>query len=260
MANAVTKRDEQQSAIEDNKAQISAEEAKKAQLQEEIAELSKEIADLKKALQEATELRAAENLEYEKTKAEAGAGKEAVAQAISFLKDYYGSFLQRSTFVPANSDREGKTVADLAPEVFDAEYNGNQDASKGIMGLLEVILSDFDRTATTSEAEEKQAQKDYDEFKKTNEENTVDKEGSDTVVGSVPKKESEITGIDTALTGLQDDLKTAQGLHQDALELLAELHTQCVAGEETYEERVANRKKEIEALKEAHNILEDWQK
>jgi len=33
----------------------------------------------------------------------------------------------------------------------------------------------------------------------------------------------------------------------------------CVEGEETYAERVAKRQQEIEALKEALNILETWQ-
>ena len=34
----------------------------------------------------------------------------------------------------------------------------------------------------------------------------------------------------------------------------------CVEGEETYAQRVAKREKEIEALKEAQQNLDDWQK
>lgn len=40
---------------------------------------------------------------------------------------------------------------------------------------------------------------------------------------------------------------------------LEELHATCVAGEETWEERAAARKKEIEALKEAQTVLDEWQ-
>merc|ERR1712232_946114 len=106
---------------------------------------------------EATELREDENLENLKTISESKAGKEAVEQALQVLKQFYegAAFVQ---FVPTDSDREGKTVADKAPEVFDSEYKGAQEASKGILGLLDVILSDFERTTSTVTQEEGEAQ------------------------------------------------------------------------------------------------------
>merc|ERR1712039_412205 len=184
--------------------------------------------------------------ENDKTVSEAGAGKEAVEYALQVLKKYYegGSLLQRSSYEPwvaTNSDREGKTVGDLAPEVFDAEYNGAQDSSKGILGLLEVILSDFDRTVTTVTAEETQAAEDFGTFKTQNEKDTGEKETA------VKEKEGLISDIEDDLVTLTGQLKDAEGLHENALEQLEGLHKQCVAGEETYEERVANRQKEIEA-------------
>jgi len=220
--------------------------------------LSKEIAALKKALMEATELRQEEKAENEKTMKDAGAGKEAVEYALQVLKKYYegGALLQRSSYEPwvaTDSDREGKTVGDLAPEVFDADYKGSQDASKGIIGLLEVILSDFDRTGTTVDAAELDAAEKFGLFKQGNEDDTEAKEGL------VEEKEGQIEDIEDALVDLEGKLKDAKALHEDALKELETLHSQCVAGVETYGERVANRQKEIEALKEAHDILENWQ-
>merc|ERR1712242_310609 len=86
-------------------------------------------------------------------------------------KEFYdNAFLQTKKYVPPDSDRAGNTVGDLAPEVFDSKYHGRQDSSSGILGLLEVILSDFDRTDTTVTDEEKTAAEKFEEFKKATEE------------------------------------------------------------------------------------------
>merc|ERR1711862_318864 len=96
--------------------------------------------------------------ENEKTIEMSEAGAESVKLALGILKDFYeNAFVQVNKYVPPDSDREGNTVGDLAPEVFDSKYHGEQDSSKGILGLLEVILSDFDRTDTTVTDQEKTA-------------------------------------------------------------------------------------------------------
>merc|ERR1719277_1117446 len=139
--------------------------AEASQLSMDIATLSSQIADNKKGLMEATELRAAESAENAKTVSEAEAGLAAVKEAISILKTFYEgaapALLQRAgapapalprpaaelpsglredelRFKSTNSDRTGKTVADYAPDVFDSDYHGSQEASKGIIGTLEV--------------------------------------------------------------------------------------------------------------------------
>jgi len=255
MKKAVTSRDEEQGKVETLKAKITGKEADKAQLKEEIAQLSQQIAENKRALMEATELRDNESKENLHTIEESNAGKEAVTQAVEVLKTFYGgaAFLQKSAYVPPSSDREGKTVADRDPEVFDEDYKGSQEASKGIIGMLEVILSDFERTTKTVTQEEADAQEAFETFKSETEADTKTKEGAATT------KEGEVASIEDELVTLKDDLQTAEKGVQLALSELEKLHTMCVEGEETYEERVSKRKKEIEALKEAHDILESWQ-
>lgn len=98
-----------------------------------------------------------------------------------------------------------------------------------------------------------QAQTKFEAFQTENENDTATKEKS------VETKEAEITVLEDDLVTLADDLKTAEELHEGALKELEKLHATCVAPEETHEERVAKRKQEIEALKEAHDILENWQ-
>merc|ERR1719277_2108051 len=254
MTAATLKRDDEQSKIEDAKAQIANKEAEKAKLKREIAELSEAIAKNQKALKETTELREAEAAENEETIKKATDGETSVSDAISVLEKFYNTALvQKSSYVPPNSDREGLTMGDRAPEVFDSEYHGNQDASTGIIGILEVILSDFSRTKMQVKSDDDAAERVFQDFKTTNEGDTKEKQDA------VATKEGQVTDATDALVKLNDAREEAETNHKDALAELAKLHPMCVQAEETYEERVAKRNKEIEALKEAHDILENWQ-
>jgi len=258
MVNAVSMRDANAQEIESLTAQITEKEASKAKLQEEIAALSKAIANNMKALNEATELRADEKKDNTNVMNDAKAGKAAVEYAISVLKQFYenqGTSLleQSASYVPPSSDRSGKTVGDLAPEIFDNGYQGRQEASKGIIGMLEVILADFDRTNTSVDAHETYAAGEFDTFKVAITADTKAKEDEKST------KEGEVNTLEGELVTLEDSKKDAVKAHDLALSELEKLQSMCVEGEETYEERVAKREKEIEALKEAHAILENWQ-
>lgn len=191
-----------------------------------------------------------EKKENAQTLEETKAGKEAVEQAMKVLKGFYKGFLQ---YKPPKSDREGKTVEDRAPETsFSGDYKGNQDASKGIIGLLEVILSDFERTIEKVGEEEKDAEKKFDEFKKETEESTDKKEKEKT------KKETGIKEATAAITEAQDANEAAEGLHEAALDELDKLQPMCVDDGESHEERAKKRQEEIESLKEALKILEEY--
>merc|ERR1719512_647739 len=164
-----------------------------------------------KALSEATELRVDEKADNDQTVKEAKAGKDAVEYALKVLKDFYESaFVQTGKYVPPDSDRSGNTVGDLAPEIFDSGYSGRQDSSKGILGLLEVILSDFDRTDSTVTSQEETAVEKFEEYKKATEEDIATKE---------------------------KDKKTKEESVGNAKDQLETLNKTCVEGEETYEER-----------------------
>merc|ERR1719330_1866462 len=190
MTAATANRDTEASNIGEQEATIASKESEKVKLGEEISLLSKEIADLHKALNEATELRQEEKADNDRTIKEAADGKIAVEKAISVLETYY-SFAQveNSTSSP---DRDGNTVGDLAPEPsWTGEYKGNQGASKGIIGLLNVILSDFERTGTTVSDQETTAQSAYDTFKGETDSSVNTKKGQ------VTSKEAKVIVLDT---------------------------------------------------------------
>merc|ERR1719316_656572 len=149
MEKATHKRDENIGSMEGDMASISKTTGTIDLLTTEIADLEVEIANLYKALNEATELRNTEKADNEKTIADATAGLNAVKAAIKVLKDFYSpGLIQTSTkteYKPPKGDADGNTVGDLAPDTgFSSdEYEGNQDAATGILGLMAVIESDF---------------------------------------------------------------------------------------------------------------------
>jgi len=253
MEKSVKNRDDEKMTMEKEAAAITEKESEKRQLGEEIMELSEEVAELAKALNEATELRSKEKENNEKTLADAGAGKKAVEEAIDVLKEFYGDGSLIQADPPEGADRDGKTVKDRAPELsYEGEYKGQTGASKGVLGLLEVILADFERTVETVETAEEEAQKDFDDFEKESKDTMDDKKKEK------EKKEKKVKEAEDAITESEESFDSAKKLHAAALEELDALQEQCVGGEESWEERKKKREKEIEALKDALKILEDW--
>ena len=164
MGEGITKRDEAQQDIEQANADITKFTAEEVALREDIAKLGEQIAELHKALKEAQELRDEESRNNEQTVADSKEGLEAVENAIQVLKEFYesagASFVQQG--VSSSSSR--KRQRPEAPETFEDDYAGKQDASKGIIGLLEVIKSDFERNIKTTEDGEAEAKKEFDQF------------------------------------------------------------------------------------------------
>jgi len=254
MKEAISDRDDANGEIEKTNAEKTRKEAKQKTTVEEIAQLSEDIAGLKKLLMEATELRQKEEEDNKETLETAKDGKASVSLALKVLSEFYkaagGKFIQ---YVPPNSDREGNTVGDKAPEIFDEEYRGDQSSSKGIIGLLEVILSDFERTIDKVTEEEKLSADAFDKLKKDTEKSIDEKKKSQ------KEKEDLVKTLEADILELEDSLDEQKKLLEKAMTALADLETQCVAGEETYEERVAKREAEIDSLKKALDILENWQ-
>merc|ERR1719460_3313569 len=119
---------------------------------EEITDLTGEIAESDKAVAEATAIREKEHATNEETIGDAQEAQTAVAQAVSVLKEFY--------------EKAGEATALLqqAPEVVDGPYQGMQSESGGVVGMLEVIQSDFARLETETKAAEAEAQRMFDKF------------------------------------------------------------------------------------------------
>merc|ERR1719253_2590552 len=197
--------------------------AKINSLEDEIDTLNGQIAELKKALLEATELRAEEKAENEKTMEMSQEGADAVKVALGLLKGFYdNAFMQTGKYVPPNSDRDGNTVGDLAPEVFDSKYNGAQAESKGIVGILEVILSDFERTLSQTKNDERESQNAFEDFEKDTNKDVNKKETR------IKKAEGELSDAESNILDQEQALSDAKDLLEDATDALDELEAMCV--------------------------------
>merc|ERR1719326_1334313 len=236
MAKAISDRDEANAKIEVANAKITTETATKNSLEDEIDTLNGQIAELKKALLEATELRNEDKAENEKTMEMSEAGGDAVKLALGLLQDFYkGSFVQ-TKYTPPNADRSGATLSDLAPKVSTSTDARAGSEAKGIIGILEVILSDFERTNKQAETDEKDSKEAFEEFEKdTNDD--VDKKET-----RIKKAEGELSDAEAEILNQQQALSDAESLLESATSSLEELEAMCVKGEETYAERVEKRK------------------
>jgi len=254
MKKAVDDRDEANAKIEVANAKITTLTAKQNSLEDEVDTLNGNIAELKKALLEATELRATDKEDNEKTMAMSDDGAESVKMALGLLQDFYkNAFVQTKKYTPPKADRDGNTVGDLAPDFAGEDYHGAQAESKGIVGILEVILSDFQRTTKQAKADEKDSKEAFDTFEKDTNDDVDKKEKR------IEKAEGEIADAKSDILDQEQALSDAKDLLASGLDALEELESMCVKGEETYAERVQKRNDEIEALKNALTILDEWQ-
>jgi len=253
MEKATSKRDENIGALEGDIASITETKAKIDTLKEEVATLEVEIAGLYKALNEATELRSTEKAENAKTVTDSKAGLNAVKAAIKVLKDFYENALVQtgSSYKPAKGDKDGNTVADLAPSVVTSENKGNQAASKGIIGMMAVIQSDFEGTIEATESAEKDAAAEFTTFKTDTDADLTEKKDLSATKGGEIKTE-KANHID-----FKDDFKAHVDLKLEALDELAKLKPACVGTGQDYKEQVERREQEIESLKSAYMIFDD---
>mmetsp|Transcript_48388 Transcript_48388/g.156003 ORF Transcript_48388/g.156003 Transcript_48388/m.156003 type:complete len:659 (-) Transcript_48388:126-2102(-) len=204
-----------------------------------IAKLSEEQAELTKAMAEATELREKEKAENLDTIADSKAGSEAVKQAIVVLKEFYSSqaaFLQQ------------KQVPEMAA------YKGMQSSKGGVIGMLEVIETDFLRLQAETEASEGAAATEYAEFMSASTASKKLKHEAEFKL-KLEKDQAEFEKEETT-----KDLRATEEELGKANVYFEYLKPSCIQVHVSWEERVAKRKEEVAALKEAYAILDEKSK
>jgi len=236
--------------VNGNMAQL---EALRDKLGEEISELGAQIQALEQEQSDADADRAAEKEENSATVIEAKAGKEAVEEAIQLLDRFYKE--SGKATVDMALVQRGPASDDAPDPGFGAgeAYTGAQEASEGVLGLLEVIRSDFVRTKIETERAEAQAEQDHLDFTTRTQASIAQK----TVAKD--EKTGQKDDADVKFLDAEESLKTNTDLLKGALQELIQLHDTCVDTAMSYADRVANREEEIAALKKAECILTGYE-
>jgi chromosome segregation ATPase len=220
---ANAKRHEKTAEVDHLSTKIDSKTTASAKLKEEVAKLQSELAQLSRSMAEADKIRAEENADFKVNKADVEQGLEGVKMALKVMRDYY-------------SKKEGET--------------SQGGAAGGVIGMLEVVESDFSKGLAELVAVEDQSAREY--YIQSNE-NKVTKKIKEQ---DVKYKTKEATSLDKAVTEHTTDREGAQSELDAVLEYLKKLDDMCVAKAETYSERAGRRKAEIDGLREALSILE----
>jgi len=217
--------DEKTAAIEKLTTKIDQMTARSAQLKEEVAALQKALAELAKAQAEMDKIRGEEHEVFVSQKADMEQGIEGVKMALKVLNEYYGA------------DHEDHDTA--------------TGAATGIIGLLEVVESDFTKGLAEIVATEQNAAAAYSRQTKQNE---IDKAAKDQ---DVKYKTKEADGLDKETSEATSDRASVQTELDAINEYLDKLDKQCTEKAEPYEVTTARRAAEIAGLKQALDILEN---
>jgi hypothetical protein len=229
--------------------EMAALEANRDKLTEELAVLSKEISELKTARSKADKERTAEKEENTATVDEAKAGLDAVLDAIDILDKFYKTAANKAKVDPT-AFVQGP-LDDMPDSGFDAgeTYAGVQGTAGGILGMLDVIKSDFIRTITETETAEAEAEKDYEKFSTETSVSLAEKTTAEEQ--NTKYKDDTVAKLESA----DADFASQNELLTTALKELIELQPACIDTGMSYKERVARREQEIESLKKALCVL-----
>merc|ERR1719316_128740 len=249
-------------------------ETKRDTLQASIDVLTQEIADLGVEIKKNNEAVALMNTEIETETAERQAEKAenmatikdaqdaqtAVSEAIAVLEEFYkGTGMiekeswelnQMKAHVRRIRAPPGETeLPEPNPELFESPYKGSSEGS-GVIGMLEGIAENFALMETNAKADETEQSDEYEKWM-TDTKIAISEKEKDTEMKEARKERQK-----EKLVSKTDDFNHNKKELGATVQYEADLQHACVDGDSTYEDRKAARTKEIEALKEAQDILE----
>jgi len=196
--------------------------AQAAQLLQQLAVLQREVSEITKTQRDMDKLREEEKANFKKCKPELEDGIKAVQLAMQVLRDFY-----------AKGDQE----------------KSEDSGSSNIIGMLEMVESDFSKSLAEAISEEEAAQASYMEITQENEIAKVAKEQD---IKFKTTRSKTLAKTSSELTSDRDGITTEVNAVED---YLARVKAQCIAKAEPYEERKKRREEELAGLKEALEVL-----
>merc|ERR1719440_1710859 len=242
MSETKAKKEDKETELDDLSTKIDKATSKIAKLKEEVATLETELGEIAAAQKAADELRMKQKEAWTAAKADYEQGLEGVGMALQVLRDYYA---EKDAFI------QGGDSAFLQGRMNAAKHSKATGASTGIIGMLEVVESDFSKLLAEGNAAEAMAQEEYEKLTQDNEIATTEKETA------VKYKVKDSKETEAMLAGLKEDKEIAMKEYDAIMEYWEKLQPMCIAKPEPYAERKRRREAEIAGLKQALTILEE---
>jgi len=217
-------------------------------LTEELATLETEIAEIESKQEEASTMRTEEKTENEATVLEAKAGLEAVNQAIDILDKFYKTAAKEKVDLGLIQG-----PLDDAPDAGFGEgeaYTGAGGESGGILGMLDVIKGDFERTISATEKAEATAETEYQAFVTESSKSLAEKKMAE------EQKSKQKDDAAEEYESADEDIAAQTSLLRTGIKELIELKPVCEVKPMSFEERTARRNDEIESLKKGLCVLQ----
>jgi len=210
-----------------------------------IKELQAKIADLQIQLKRAGEDREKENSLFQTTVADQRATQKLLAGALNILKGFY----EKAALVQTRKSVSMQEPAGPPPPPgLHVEHKNNAN-SGGVMGMIQMIIDDAKAMETDALKAEEQAQVAYETFvTETNAGIDAATKESITSAENKAKAEAEKSETELARDGVDSEIVALIGENGD-------LHKSCDYVLKNFDARQAARAAEMDALREAKNIL-----
>jgi len=263
-ADEVAFRDNCIAELNTNKRETTAAYDKKASLETQIADLTKNIekltkdidaskaavAEMMNQMKRASETREAENADFQTTVNDHRVMSMILTKALDRMKQVYALLQQRGLKPGAPHIQTSGTHTDPGNGPAKFADNAAKNAGGGrVVAMLEEVLADTKKTEDQAIASEQDAQSAYENFMKD----------SNKAITKTTRSISDMTGaratakeeLSMAKTDFSQTMTELEGLDQTN----ADLHKSCDFTLQNFDARQAARSAEMDALREAKNIL-----
>jgi len=254
-----------------------------AKSDEEMAALKAGIVELDKMVAEATEQRKQENEDFKDLMASDTAAKELLIYAKNRLNKFYNPKLYKApsktelsradrivenmsgTAAPTKApggiagtgiavlsqvvQREFQRVAPPPPPETFGPYVKKSEDSMGVMAMIDLLIKDLDKEMTEAEAEESDAQGDYETCMK----DSAAKRTADST--SLNEKQSIKADLEASLEAKTEEKTSTANELMSTVKYIASLHMECDWLVKYYDVRKEARASEIDALGKAKAVL-----
>lgn len=222
MGESTSNRDDKVLQIEKLTTQLEVMTAASKTLRSEVGGLQKQLGEMAGTQAEMDKLRSEEKAIYNENKPVLEQGLEGIKGALTVLRDYYAQD-------KGSSDGSG--------------------AATGIIGMLEVVESDFSKGIAAMISSEESAASEYAAATKENQVATATKRQD------VKYKTAEYVSLDKSISESRSDRSGVRSELAAVQDYFAGIKKECVAAPSSYEERKKRRESELAGLKEALETL-----